>query len=91
MRIWLPDRPETASAPSQLAGLASRSEDAERQVPEDADGGRGETEAGDEEGAYEVEVTPPDGSQVDIHLDKGFNVISQADDSDRGGDDDGGE
>lgn len=44
------------------------------------------TEAGDEEGAYEVEVTRADGSQVDVHLDEGFNVIGQASDSDRGGD-----
>ena len=34
-----------------------------------------ETEAGDEEGAYEVEVTLPDGSQVDVHLDASFDVI----------------
>ena len=44
-----------------------------------------ETEAGDEEGAYEVEVTRADGSHVDVHLDKGFNVISQVGDSDQGG------
>jgi uncharacterized membrane protein YkoI len=43
-----------------------------------------DTEAGDEEGAYEVEVTLDDGSQVDVHLDKGFNVLNQVDDSDRG-------
>jgi uncharacterized membrane protein YkoI len=43
-----------------------------------------ETEAGDEEGAYEVEVTRADGSQVDVNLDKGFNVISQAADSEDG-------
>ena len=49
------------------------------------------TEAGDEEGAYEIEVTRADGSQVDVHLDKGFNVLSQADDSDRGGEDDSGD
>ncbi len=42
------------------------------------------TEVGDEEGAYEVEVTQADGSQVDVHLDKGFNVINQAADSDPG-------
>ena len=48
-----------------------------------------ETEAGDEEGAYEVEVTRADGSQVDVHLDKGFNVLSQAGDSDQGEDDSG--
>ena len=47
-----------------------------------------ETEAGDEEGAYEVEVTRADGSQVDVHLDKSFKVISQAADDDRGGEDD---
>jgi uncharacterized membrane protein YkoI len=47
-----------------------------------------ETEAGDEEGAYEVEVTRADGSQVDVHLDKGFNVIGQAADSERSGDND---
>jgi uncharacterized membrane protein YkoI len=34
-----------------------------------------DTEAGDEEGAYEVEVTLPDGSQVDVHLDASFDVI----------------
>ena len=34
-----------------------------------------ETEAGDEEGAYEVEVTLPDGSQVDVHLDASFGVV----------------
>src|SRR3954467_15321492 len=29
-----------------------------------------QTEAGDEEGAYEVEVTKPDGGQIDVHLNK---------------------
>jgi hypothetical protein len=47
-----------------------------------------ETEAGDEEGAYEVEVTRSDGSQVDVHLDKQFNVISEVGDDDSGGEDD---
>jgi uncharacterized membrane protein YkoI len=42
------------------------------------------TEVGDEEGAYEVEVTRADGSQVDVHLDKRFHVLSQASDSDHG-------
>jgi uncharacterized membrane protein YkoI len=35
-----------------------------------------ETEVEDEEGYYEVEVTKDDGSQVDVHLDKDFNVLS---------------
>jgi len=34
------------------------------------------TEAGDEEGAYEVEVTRGDGTQVDVHLDQDFQVLS---------------
>ena len=42
------------------------------------------TEAGDEEGAYEVEVTRADGSQVDVHLDKHLDVISQVGDEDTG-------
>ena len=33
------------------------------------------TEVGDEEGYYEVEITRDDGSQVDVHLDKNFNVL----------------
>jgi uncharacterized membrane protein YkoI len=42
------------------------------------------SEIGDEEGAYEVEVTRADGSQVDVHLDKGFNVINQSADGHKG-------
>lgn len=38
------------------------------------------TEVGDEEGYYEVEVIRDDGSQVDVHLDRDFNVLgAQAD------------
>ena len=33
------------------------------------------TEVGDEEGAYEVEVTRADGGQVDVHLDADARVI----------------
>jgi uncharacterized membrane protein YkoI len=42
------------------------------------------TEAGDEEGAYEVEVTQADGSQVDVHLDKDFKVLNSAADREHG-------
>ena len=38
------------------------------------------SEVGDEEGYYEVEVTRADGSSVDVHLDRGFNVSDQASD-----------
>jgi hypothetical protein len=49
-----------------------------------AGGGRiTETEAGDEDGAYEVEVTREDGSQVDVHLDRDFHVLGAKTDRER--------
>lgn len=50
-----------------------------------------ETEVGDEDSYYEVEVTLTDGSQVDVQLDRDFNVVdSKADahDDEGGGSDD---
>ena len=35
-----------------------------------------DTEIGDEEGYYEIEVTLNNRNQVDVHLDKNFNVLS---------------
>jgi hypothetical protein len=40
-----------------------------------------EVERGDEEGAYEVEVTKPDGATVDVHLDESFDVVGVEGDS----------
>lgn len=37
------------------------------------------TEVGDEEGYYEIEITRDDGSQVDVHLDEAFNILSHED------------
>ncbi len=37
-----------------------------------------ETEVGDEEGYYEVEVTKADGGQEDVQLDRNFNVVGQS-------------
>ena len=48
-----------------------------------------ETEAGDEESYYEVEVTLDDGSQVDVQLDENFNVVGQEGDEDGPDDQDG--
>jgi uncharacterized membrane protein YkoI len=45
-----------------------------------------ETEVGDEESYYEVEVTRADGSQVDVQLDRDFGVVGSEGD---GGEDDG--
>jgi uncharacterized membrane protein YkoI len=41
-----------------------------------------ETEVGDEESYYEVEVTRGDGSQVDVQLDRSFQVVGAQGDSD---------
>ena len=43
---------------------------------EETGGGRvTETEVGDEESYYEVEVTLDDGTQVDVQLDESFHVV----------------
>lgn len=49
------------------------------------------TEVGDEESRYEVEVTLPDGRQVDVQLDENFKVVgASADDESGDGPDEGG-
>jgi hypothetical protein len=45
------------------------------------------TEVGDEESYYEVEVTLDGGAQVDVQLDRSFNVVSSDGDSDGSGED----
>jgi uncharacterized membrane protein YkoI len=49
-----------------------------------------DTEVGDEESMYEVEVTRDDGTQVDVQLDRGFEVVGDEADSESegSGDDD---
>jgi hypothetical protein len=48
-----------------------------------------DTEVGDEESYYEVEVTLDDGTQVDVQLDEQFVVVGdEADGADDEGDDD---
>src|SRR3954452_21538224 len=81
-----------------IAGAAGGNDDAKSETPitgsaldrasavalkEVGSGKVTQTEAGDEEGAYEVEVTKPDGSQVDVHLDKSFSVIDAKADSEQ--------
>jgi uncharacterized membrane protein YkoI len=41
-----------------------------------------ETEVGDEESLYEVEVTLPNGDQVDVQLDEDFEVVGSEGDDD---------
>lgn len=62
--------------------------EASRVALEHVGGGRvTETEVGDEESMYEVEVTLDDGSQVDVQLDEDLQVVESSVDGE--GDDDG--
>jgi hypothetical protein len=48
-----------------------------------------EVERGDEEGAWEVEVTKSNGETVDVHLDTSYEVLSvEGDSENESGDDD---
>lgn len=47
-----------------------------------------DTEVGDEEGFYEVEVTLDNGDEVDVHLTEDFEVIGTESDTDETEDDD---
>jgi uncharacterized membrane protein YkoI len=46
-----------------------------------------ETEVGDDNAAYGVEVRLPEGHQVEVNLDKTFKVVGQEPDDDRPGQD----
>jgi hypothetical protein len=87
-----------------VAAASSGGDDTERPITGDAlvqashaaldHTGRGsvtETEVGDEDSMYEVEVTLDDGSQVDVQLDTAFRVVGSAadveDDGTEGADD----
>lgn len=77
-----PDPADKRETPITGSALNRASQAALKQV---GSGRVTQTEAGDEEGAYEVEVTKADGSQVDVHLDKSFSVIdAKADTEDSG-------
>jgi uncharacterized membrane protein YkoI len=60
------DRPITGSALEQAKAAA---------LTHIGQGTVTETEVGDEESYYEVEVTLDTGNQVDVQLDKSFNVV----------------
>ncbi|MGH8984583.1 MAG: hypothetical protein ACRDY6_12015 [Acidimicrobiia bacterium] len=83
-----------------IAAAGSRGDDAEPAITgseldqasaaalDHTDGGTvTETEVGDEESYYEVEVTLDDGSQVDVQLDRDFNVVGS--EGDGAGEDEG--
>ncbi len=74
------DRPITGSA-LDLASEAALEHTHGGQVTE--------TEVGDEESYYEVEVTLEDGSQIDVQLDEDFNVVGREADDEGLNDQDG--
>jgi uncharacterized membrane protein YkoI len=71
-----PDKPIAGSALDQ-ASQAALNHTGGGQVTE--------TETGDEESYYEVEVTLDDGSQVDVQLDRDFNVVGDETDTEEDG------
>lgn len=103
-KMWIGAGAAAVAAAGAVAamGAASANHDSEEPITGDAleqagaaalehtgGGTVTDTEVGDEEGFYEVEVTLGDGTQVDVHLDKDFAVLG--DESDGTGDDtDGG-
>ena len=75
-----PDTPITGDALERASDAA---------LEETGDGRVTETEVGDEESYYEVEVTMPDGSEVDVQLDQDFTVVgseTEQEDPDEGAD-----
>jgi uncharacterized membrane protein YkoI len=76
---------DDAEAPIRGSAL----EKASAAALEHTGGGRvTETEVGDEESLYEVEVTRDDGSRVDVQLDRGFDVVGGRADDEREDEDD---
>ena len=73
------ETPITGSALQQASAAA---------LAETGEGRVTSTEVGDEESYYQVEVTLNDGSQVDVQLDKNFNVVgSKTDQGEKSGND----
>jgi len=47
-----------------------------------------DSEVGDEQGYYEIEIERANGRQVDVHLDRGFKVLGQESDGEAEANDD---
>ncbi len=83
------DEAEDAAEGPDVAISGSALDKAEAAALDSTGGGTvSGTEVEDEESYYEVEVTREDGSQVDVQLDRGFNVVSASADSESGADTD---
>ena len=83
------DEAEDAAEGPDVAISGSALDQAKAAALESTGGGTvSGTETGDEESYYEVEVTLDDGSQVDVQLDRGFNVVGSSGDDEAGEDGD---
>jgi uncharacterized membrane protein YkoI len=69
------DGQEANEGPDQAIGGSALDQASAAALQETGGGQVTDTEVGDEESYYEVEVTRDDGSQVDVQLDRGFNVV----------------
>jgi uncharacterized membrane protein YkoI len=74
-----PDRAITGAALERASDAA---------LEHTGDGRVTDTEVGDEESYYEVEVTRDDGSETDVQLDRDFEVVRSDRDDDSGDDED---
>ena len=80
------DGPEGNDSEAAISGSAL--DEASAAALDSTGGGQvTETEVGDEDSYYEVEVTRDDGSQVDVQLDEHFNVVGSEGDDDSPPDD----
>ncbi len=79
-----------AIAAQQEQASGANIEKAKSATLDHTNGGRvTDTEVGDEEGYYEIEVTRDDGGQVDVHLDRDLKVLDTLDDHEGPEDEDG--
>ncbi len=76
------DESDAAEGPDQAITGSALDRAGAAALQETGGGTVTETEVGDEESYYEVEVTRDDGSQVDVQLDRGFNVVGSEADGD---------
>ncbi len=66
---------EASEGPDQSIGGSALGQASAAALQDTGGGQVTDTEVGDEESYYEVEVTRDDGTQVDVQLDRSFNVV----------------
>jgi uncharacterized membrane protein YkoI len=76
---------DSAEGPDQAIAGSELDQASKAALDHTGGGTVSDTEVGDEESYYEVEVTLDDGSQVDVQLDRDFNVVGDEADSEEDG------